>query len=338
MATIDEIKEKTQAVNASVDEKTETADKMSIRDIDNKLTALEEEISVLSDNLDQVELLSDLHAEYDKTAAMAADLTPGEKVFLARHIRRPKVDDYINALFDDFFVQRGDVLNKEDQSIYGGIGMFHGVPVTVLGHRKGRDLTENMQFNFGMPEPEGYRKALRMMKQAEKFGRPIITFIDTPGAYPGLDAEAHGQSQAISRNLAEMSALKVPVIAIVTGEGSSGGALAIGVANSVYMLENAVYSVLSPEGFASILWKDSSRSDEACKLMKLTAQDLLHFGVIEGIISEPLGGAHHNPSVVYRDIDEMLVRELRHFKGKSGAEIARERYEKFRHIDSYVLG
>ena len=310
----------------------------TIRDIDKKLTELEDQIAAINDNMEQVELLSDLHAEYDKTATEAADLTPADKVFLARHIRRPKVDDYIDALFEDLFIQRGDVLNKEDKSIYGGIATFHGVPVTVLGHRKGRDLKENMEFNFGMPEPEGYRKALRMMKQAEKFGRPIITFIDTPGAYPGLDAEAHGQSQAISHNLAEMSALRVPVIAIVTGEGSSGGALAIAVANTVYMLENAVYSVLSPEGFASILWKDSSKADEACKLMKLTAQDLYEFKVIDGIIKEPLCGAHHNPSVVYRDIDEMLVRELRKFKGKSGSEIARERYEKFRNIDSAVLG
>ena len=309
----------------------------TIREIDAKLSELKESIDAVSDDMKQLELLSDLHAEYDSIAEQAADLSAADKVFLARHAKRPKVDDYIDALFDDLFIQRGDVLNKDDKSIFGGIATFHGVPVTVLGHRKGRNLKENMEYNFGMPEPEGYRKALRMMKQAEKFGRPIITFIDTPGAYPGLDAEAHGQSQAISRNLAEMSALKVPVIAIVTGEGSSGGALAIGVANSVYMLENAVYSVLSPEGFASILWKDSSRSDEACDLMKLTAHDLLEYGVIEGIIREPLGGAHLNPSVVYRDIDEMLVRELRKFKGKSGAEIAKDRYEKFRHIDSVVM-
>lgn len=312
--------------------------KIDIREVDNKLTALEEQINALSDNMEHMELLSDLHAEYDKVAAGAQELTPHDRVFLARHAKRPKVDDYIDALFDDFFIQRGDVLNKEDKSIYGGIASFHGVPVTVLGHRKGRDLKENLEYNFGMPEPEGYRKALRMMKQAEKFGRPIITFIDTPGAYPGLDAEAHGQSQAISRNLAEMSALRVPVIAIVTGEGSSGGALAIGVANSVYMLENAVYSVLSPEGFASILWKDSSKADEACKLMKLTAQDLYNFKVIDGIIKEPLCGAHHNPSVVYRDIDDMLVKELRKYKGKSGSDIARDRYEKFRSIDRVVLG
>lgn len=308
----------------------------TIREIDDELTVLEEKIAEYSDEMKDIEQLSELHAQYDKTAEMASDLTPHDRVYLARHAKRPKVDDYINALFEDFFVQRGDILNKEDKSIYGGIATFHGVPVTVLGHRKGRDLKENMEFNFGMPEPEGYRKALRLMKQAEKFGRPIITFIDTPGAYPGLDAEAHGQSQAISRNLAEMSALRVPVIAIVTGEGSSGGALAIGVANSVYMLENAVYSVLSPEGFASILWKDSARADEACKLMKLTSFDLKEYGVIEGIIREPLGGAHHNPSVVYREIDEMLVRELRRFKGKSGSDIARDRYEKFRNIDSVV--
>ncbi|SNU05286.1 acetyl-CoA carboxylase carboxyl transferase subunit alpha [Lachnospiraceae bacterium] len=308
-----------------------------IRDLDNKLTALEEQMDALKDTMQHLELLSDLHAEYDKTLELLTDLSPHDKVFLARHAKRPKIDDYINHLFEDFFVQRGDLLNKEDKSILGGIATFHGVPVTVLGHRKGRNLNENMEFNFGMPEPEGYRKALRLMKQAEKFGRPIITFIDTPGAYPGLDAEAHGQSQAISRNLADMSALKVPVIAIVTGEGSSGGALAIGVANKVFMLENAIYSVLSPEGFATILWKDSSRADEACKLMKLTAQDLLEYGVIDGIIREPLGGAHHNPEVVYRDIDEMLVRELRKFKGKSGSEVARDRYEKFRHIDRSVF-
>lgn len=308
----------------------------SIREIDDKLTSLEEQIAALGDRMESLELLTKLHAEYDKTAEEAMDITPHDKVFLARHPKRPKIDDYINELFDDVFIQRGDMLGKEDKSIFGGIATFHGVPVTVFGHRKGRDLKENMEFNFGMPEPEGYRKALRMMKQAEKFGRPIITFIDTPGAYPGLDAEAHGQSQAISHNLAEMSALKVPVIAIVTGEGSSGGALAIGVANSVYMLENAVYSVLSPEGFATILWKDSTRADEACELMKLTAQDLYEYGVIDGIIREPLGGAHHNPSLVMRDIDEVIVKELRRFRGMTGHDIAKDRYEKFRNIDKSI--
>ena len=309
----------------------------SIRDIDEKLTELEGKIAEVTSGPENVELLSDLHGEYDRVAAEAVQLTAHDKVYRARNPKRPKVDDYVEALFEDFFIQRGDLLNKEDKSIYGGIGLFHGEPVTVIGHRKGKDLNQNLEYNFGMPEPEGYRKALRLMKQAEKFGRPIITFIDTPGAYPGLDAEAHGQSQAISRNLAEMSSLKVPVIAIVTGEGSSGGALALGVANSVYMLENAVYSVLSPEGFATILWKDSSRAAEACDLMKLTAQDLLKYGVIDGIISEPLGGMHHNPRFVYREIDEMLVRELKRMKSMSGSELAKDRYEKFRHIDELVL-
>jgi acetyl-CoA carboxylase carboxyl transferase alpha subunit len=207
----------------------------------------------------------------------------------------------------------------------------------VLGHRKGRNIPENLEYNFGMPEPQGYRKAMRMMKQAEKFGRPVITFIDTPGAYPGLEAEENGQANAIAKNLAEMSSLKIPVIAIVTGEGSSGGALAIGVANSVYMLEHAVYSVLSPEGFASILWKDSGRSAEACDLMKLTAQDLKRFHVIDGIIPEPLGGVHHNPQKVYREIDNMLTEELNKYKKMSPNELAKNRYDKFRYMDAEII-
>ena len=221
-----------------------------MREIDERLRDIDREIEEESAKKDDYAAdvkVKELKAEKKKLLRQCADLTPADKVYLARSIKRPKIDDYIDALFDDFFVQRGDFLSKEDKSILGGIAMFHGVPVTVLGHRKGRNINENMEFNFGMPEPEGYRKALRLMKQAEKFGRPIITFIDTPGAYPGLEAEEHGQANAIAKNLAEMSSLKVPVIAIVTGEGSSGGALAIGVANSVYMLENAVYSVLSPE-------------------------------------------------------------------------------------------
>ena len=193
-----------------------------------------------------------------------AQLTPEQKVLMARYPRRPKINHYIEALFTDFFVQRGDRQCREDTSILGGIALFHGRPVTVIGHKKGATIEENMACNFGMPGPEGYRKALRMMKQAEKFGRPVITFIDTPGAYPGIVAEERGQGEAIARNLMEMSRLRVPVIAIVTGEGSSGGALALGVADRVLMLENAYYSVVSPEGCASILWKDPKKRDEAC--------------------------------------------------------------------------
>ncbi len=311
-----------------------------MREIDEKLRAIEAEIEELSAKTDDYAAdvrVKELKSEKKKLLRQCDNLTPADKVFLARSIKRPKVDDYINALFDDFFVQRGDFLNKEDKSIYGGIAMFHGTPVTVLGHRKGRNINENLEFNFGMPEPEGYRKALRMMKQAEKFGRPVITFIDTPGAYPGLEAEQHGQANAIAKNLAEMSSLKVPIIAIVTGEGSSGGALAIGVANSVYMLEHAVYSVLSPEGFASILWKDSNRSAEACDLMKLTAQDLKSYNVIDGIIKEPLGGIQQNPNKVYREIDSLLQTELAKYKKMTPNELARNRYDKFRYMDAAII-
>ncbi len=311
-----------------------------IREIDERIREIEEEIEALSMKTDDYAAdvrIKELKSEKKKLLHQCENLTPADKVYLARHKNRPKVDDYINALFDEFFVQRGDFLSKEDKSIYGGIALFHGIPVTVLGHRKGRNINENMEYNFGMPEPEGYRKALRMMKQAEKFGRPIITFIDTPGAYPGLEAEEHGQANAIAKNLAEMSSLKVPIIAIVTGEGSSGGALAIGVANSVYMLENAVYSVLSPEGFASILWKDSNRSSEACELMKLTAQDLKQYHVIDGIIKEPLGGVHQNPNKVYREIDTILVQELAKYKKMMPDALAKNRYDKFRYMDAGII-
>lgn len=264
-------------------------------------------------------------------------LSAMDKVNLARDVRRPKIQDYIENLFTDFFEQKGDMLGKEDGSIYGGIALFHGTPVTVLGHRKGNDLKENIACNFGMPGPEGYRKALRMMEQAERFGRPIITFIDTPGAYPGIEAEQYGQSQAIANNLARMSSLAVPIISIVTGEGSSGGALAIGVANRVFMLENAIYSILSPEGFSTILWNDASKKEEASEVMKLTAQDLKKLGVIDGIIEEPKGGAHKNPKQLYKNLDRMLIRELSAMENKSGGELERARYKKFRYMDEQFL-
>lgn len=264
-------------------------------------------------------------------------LSPMDKVLLARHIERPKISDYVDALFTDFFEQKGDLHGKEDGSIFGGIALFHGIPVTTIGHRKGNNLEENLACNFGMPGPEGYRKALRLMQQAEKFGRPIITFIDTPGAYPGIEAEQFGQSQAIATNLAKMSGLKVPIIAVVTGEGNSGGALAIGVANRVYMLENSVYSILSPEGFSSILWGDSGKKEQACEVMRLTADDLMEFGVIDGIIKEPKGGAHRKPSQVFAALDEVLYRDIKHLKGKTGNELARSRYQKFRKIDEKYL-
>ena len=260
------------------------------------------------------------------------DLPAEDRVYLARHPRRPKIDDYIAEIFTDFFEQRGDRQCREDASILGGVALFHGQPVTVIGHRKGHNMQESMKYNFGMPGPEGYRKALRLMEQAQKFGRPIITFIDTPGAYPGKDAEERGQGEAIARNLAEMSKLDVPVIAVVTGEGSSGGALALGVANRVLMLENAIYSVLSPEGFASILWRDAARSQEACRVMKLTAQDLKEGGVIEQVITEPDGGAQADPGALFAQVDKALQKNLEELCGMSAAQLREQRYEKFRRI------
>ena len=261
-----------------------------------------------------------------------AEYTPGQKVAIARHAGRPGTADYISALFTGFFAQKGDRQCREDPAILGGIARFHSRPVTVLGHRKGKSLEENLHCNFGMPGPEGYRKAQRLMRQAEKFGRPILTFIDTPGAYPGKEAEERGQGEAIARCLALMSSLTVPVIAIVTGEGNSGGALALGVANRVLMLEHAVYSVLSPEGFASILWKDSSRSGEACEIMKLTARDLHEGGIVEEVIPEPLGGAQRDHKKLFAVLDTALERHLAELCKLGGRQLAEQRYKKYRQI------
>lgn len=309
-----------------------------VKEIDERLNQIDKEIEDIKSKeiVDEAQIYV-LKRERHDLIKMCKNLDPHDKVYLARHKKRPKITDYIDNIFDDFFEQKGDALGKEDGSIFGGIAVYSSIPVTVIGHRKGNNLNENLKCNFGMPGPEGYRKALRLMKQAEKFGRPIITFIDTPGAYPGLEAETNGQGTAIAVNLAKMSTLKVPVIAIVTGEGSSGGALAIGVANSVLMLENAVYSILSPEGYASILWKDSSRSDEACSMMKLTAQDLLGFHVIDDIIPEPVGGAHLNPKAVYKMLDKHLKKELDKYIKMSPDDLSRQRYKKFRNIDSDYL-
>lgn len=256
--------------------------------------------------------------------------TPEEKVKIARHPGRPGTADFIDALFTEFFEQRGDRQCREDGSILGGIARFHGRPVTVIGHRKGKNLEENLHCNFGMPGPEGYRKAQRLMRQAEKFGRPIITFVDTPGAYPGKEAEERGQGEAIAQSLALMSSLTVPVIAVITGEGGSGGALALAVANRVLMLEHAVYSVLSPEGFASILWKDASRSGEACSVMKLTAQDLRRGGIVQGVLKEPEGGAHTDWAATFRTVDAALRKELAGLDKLKGPALAQQRYEMFR--------
>lgn len=262
--------------------------------------------------------------------------TAQERVALARHPGRPGCADYIAALFTDFFECRGDRLYREDPSILGGIALYHGCPVTVIGHRKGKCLKENVAVQFGMPSPEGYRKAQRMMREAEKFRRPVVTLIDTPGAYPGPEAELRGQGEAIASTLALMSGLEIPAIAVVTGEGGSGGALALGLANRVLMLENAVYSVLSPEGFASILWKDAARSGEAAELMKLTAEDLLRLKVIDGVIPEPPGGAHTEPRAVFAEVDRALSGALA--KTIREGNYAERRYRKFRRMGQTLSG
>lgn len=257
-------------------------------------------------------------------------LTAAQRVALARKPGRPGVAEFVHVLFGDFFEQRGDRSQTDDPSIMGGIARFHGRPVTVIGNRKGSTIEERIACNFGMASPEGYRKAQRIMRAAEKFGRPIITFVDTSGAYPGLEAEAHGQGEAIARSIELMSSLTVPVVSVITGEGGSGGALALAVGNRVLMLENAVYSVLSPEGFASILWKDASRADEACEVMKLTADDLLELGVVDGIVPEPAGGADENPAALYQVLDTAITHELAELEKMSRSALLEDRYRKFR--------
>ena len=257
-------------------------------------------------------------------------LTPYEKVLAARKSDRPDIMKYIEVLFDDFIEMHGDRYYKDDKSLVAGIASFNGKTVTVIGNRKGKNIEENIRYNFGMASPEGYRKAVRVMKQAEKFRRPVITLVDTPGAYPGMEAESNGQSNAIAGSIAAMLKLTVPVISVITGEGGSGGALALAVGNEVCMMENATYSVLSPEGFASILWKDGKRAKEAAEVMKITAKDLLELGIIEKIIPE-YGGADDEALSSIAVYMHKCIREfLESYEGKSGEEIAKARYERFR--------
>jgi acetyl-CoA carboxylase carboxyl transferase subunit alpha len=260
------------------------------------------------------------------------ELSPWEKVKLARMPIRPTGLDYINMIFKGFVELHGDRLYRDDRAIVGGIAYFEEMPVTVIAQQKGRNTKENITRNFSMPHPEGYRKALRLMKQAEKFKRPVICFIDTPGAFCGIGAEERGQGEAIATNLAEMIMLRTPIISVVISEGGSGGALALGVADKIYMLEHAVYSILSPEGFASILYKDSTKAEVAAKDMKLTAQDLYQFGIIDGIISEPPGGAHNDFEYVMGQVRDIIRADLRELISLPLEAILNNRYMKFRNI------
>ena len=254
------------------------------------------------------------------------------KVEIARNPKRPTSLDYMKYIFDDFMELHGDRISNDDKTICCGLGNIGKYNFTIIAEQKGRTTKENIERNFGMPNPESYRKAIRFMKQAEKFGRPVITFIDTKGAYPGVEAEEKGQGEAIAKSMLTMAGLKVPIISIVIGEGSSGGALAIGVGNKVYMLENAIYSILSPEGFASILWKDSKRAKEAAEKMKLTSEDLLNFKVIDGIISEPKKQEYTDEFTkkIADKIKKIIINDINDLKKMSTTEIVEQRYEKFR--------
>jgi len=267
-----------------------------------------------------------------------SSLTPWQKVQLARHPDRPYTLDYINLIFNDWVELHGDRLFADDPAIVSGFATLEGIPFTIVGHQKGRTVEEKIKRNFGMPHPEGYRKALRVMKTGAKFGRPIIAFIDTPGAFPGIGAEERGQAMAIAVNIKEMAVLPVPIIVIVTGEGGSGGALAIGVGDRVYMQENAMYSVISPEGCASILWRDQKYKDKAAESLKITAKDLLKMGVIDGIIPEPPGGAHRDPEGAAKILKKTILNTYRELSKIKGDELIFKRIEKFGEMGFFKEG
>lgn len=263
------------------------------------------------------------------------NLCPWQKLTLARHQDRPTSLEYIKHLFKNFMELHGDRYYSDDLSIVCGIGEFQGIPVTIIGQQKGKNTKENIDRNFGMANPEGYRKALRLMKQAEKFHRPVICFVDTPGAYCGVGAEERGQGEAIAECLFHSADLQTPIISIVIGEGGSGGALALSSGDRILMLEHSVYSVLSPEGFASILWKDASRAKEAADIMKITAQDLLQYGIIDEIIKEPLEGAHKDFELTCKNINKSLTKAVLELVNKPVKELLEERYNKFRVIGNF---
>lgn len=264
------------------------------------------------------------------------NLTASERIDIIRNTKRPTINDYIPLLFDEFCEMHGDRLYGDDAAIIGGVANFRGTPVTVIAEVKGRNIDENKKVNFAMPHPEGYRKALRLAKQAEKFHRPVIFFIDTPGAFCGIAAEERGQGEAIARCIYEMSKLKTPIISIVLGEGGSGGALALGVCDVLAMLENAVYSVISPRGFASLLWKDALRDREAADIMRITAEDLTEFSICDEIISEPAGGAQNNVQRTAENISQFIDTNLKNLMSKDIAILLDSRYNKFRQIGSFT--
>lgn len=284
---------------------------------------------------DEISRLEEKYARL--TEEMYAEVKVHQKIQIVKTPQRPTTIDYIQTVFTDFIELHGDRLFGDDLAIVGGLAKLNGVPVTVIGHQKGKDTKDNIARNFGMPHPEGFRKALRLMRQADKFRRPIITLIDVTGAYPGAAAEERGQSEAIARNLLEMSSMRVPIICVVIGEGGSGGALALGVGNRVLMLEHAIYSAISPEGAASIIYKDSTKAPQAAEAMKITAQDILGLGLIDDIVPEPMGGAHKDLELQAETLKTYLWKHLEELSKLSDEELREDRYNKFRSFGKFRL-
>ena len=303
-----------------------------IREIEEKIEKLAAANSGKSSTQEEIRKLRGKLAQVENQ--LYSTLTPWQRTQLARHPQRPSTLDYISELSRGFLEFHGDRSFGDDRAIVGGFAKFNDRTVMIIGHQKGKTLKERMQRNFGMPNPEGYRKALRLMKLAEKFGHPILTFIDTPGAYPGIGAEERGQAEAIARNLLVMSRLKVPILSVVIGEGGSGGALALGVSDRVFMLEHSIYSVISPEGCAAILWDSPAKVPDAALALKMTAQDLMGLGVIDDIIPEPLGGAHREPKAVCDRVSKILTNHLFQLLDLPHNELLNQRDQKFRKIGS----
>jgi acetyl-CoA carboxylase carboxyl transferase subunit alpha len=311
-------------------------------DIEKTITTLEEQIQQLRQLSEQhsLDVTEEMGVLEQKLVALRHEtyhnLNAVDRVQLARHPKRPFTLDYVDRIFSDFIELHGDRAFRDDEAIVCGWARLEGRSVMIVGHQKGRDMKENLRRNFGMPHPEGYRKALRVMKQAEKFGAPIITLIDTPGAYPGLGAEERGQAEAIARNLLEMARLRVPILAVVIGEGGSGGALALGVADRILMFENSVYSVISPEGCAAILWKTAGAKDKAAEALKLTASDLASLDVIDEVLPEPLGGAHMDWDATAGTLRSGLLRHLMELEGQDPDDLRRARWAKFDAMGAWI--
>jgi len=310
---------------------------------EHELERIERQIGKLEtaagDNQEARRQLENLQAQvHALRRQMDAHLHAWHKAELARHPQRPYTLDYVERIFTDWSEIHGDRGFADDPAIVCGMARYHGEEVMVIGHQKGRDTKQKLFRNFGMPNPEGYRKALRLMRLAEKFGRPIFTLVDTPGAYPGLGAEERGQAEAIARNLREMAKIKVPLIAVITGEGGSGGALAIAVGNRVLMMENAIYSVISPEGCASIMWRDASKRELAAQAMRITAEDLRQLGCIDDIVPEPAGGAHTDHARAAELLDAALQRHFAELKSQTASQLVASRYEKFRLMAQFFTG